>query len=500
MLRNSLPKMRGVRMLGLLLVLASTKLAYADDDSLWDQLDEPPEDIPEEPTESANSEESNTNTESSPLNQQTEDNTNNQDTAQPEPEEPPPPPTTEELLRLIDLSKMGIPIRQHEDVIAWIDWFRGPGRSTLALWIRRSGKYRSMISKELRKAGLPQELLYVAMIESGFVETAESHASAVGVWQFIPSTGQRYNLRVDEMIDERRDPFLSTQAAIQYLQFLYYSFGYWPAALAGYNAGEGQVHNALFKHGTIDFWVLSDADALPEETMGYVPKILAVAVMDKHPAVFGFQSVRQEVPVDLIRVMVNGGTHIDQMAEASGMTIADFSENNPHILSTRLPTDRAEYHVYVPPAILNDFTREMRRMGVDRISSGRSMSEAEAAVYAPKPDVSIKHHARRFVHVVDEGELLGEIAQRYLLSEVSLREWNGLAPDADINEGQALWLKPQTPKRSKWLAHDVERGDSLRSLARRYDCTVDDIMSWNNLEEPRIPTAGSRLWLKVVEE
>ena len=413
-------------------------------------------------------------------------------------EEEPMPPTTEELLQLVDLSKMGIPIRLHEDVIEWIDWFRGPGRYTLILWMRRSGKYRQMIGLELKKAGLPQELLYVAMIESGFVETAESHASAVGIWQFIPSTGQRYNLRVDEQIDERRDPYLSTHAAIQYLQFLYYSFGYWPAALAAYNAGEGQVHNALFRHGTIDYWVLSDAEALPDETIGYVPKILAAAVIDRNPSVFGFQGVQKDAPIDLVRVMVNGGTHIALMAEAAGMEEAQFSKNNPHILSTRLPSDRAEYHVYVPPSVLNDFTREMRRMGVDRISSGRSMSEAEVAQYAERDAVSVSHHARRFSHLVESGDTLSSIAAHYLISEASLREWNSLDSEGGIQEGQVIQLKsPTQVQRSKWVSHEVKKGDSLRTLAKRYECTIEEIMNWNQLEDNQIPPSGTKLWLKV---
>ena len=143
-----------------------------------------------------------------------------------------------------------------------------------------------------------------------------------------------------------------------------------------------------------------------------------------------------------------------------------------------MPSDRAEYHVYVPPAVLNDFTREMRRMGVDRISSGRSMSEAEVEQYAAKENVSIGHHARRFNHVVQEGETLTSIAQNYLLSEESLLLWNTLSDKSELQEGQILRLKaPTEAKRTKWVPHEVKRGESLKGLARRYDCQVDDIMS-----------------------
>ena len=477
--------------------------ASADDDSdgtetptpspeLSAQEDDPSEDDTEIQVQS--SEDPSEQDEDSSQTDTADDDTNSE-----EEEEEPPPPTTEALLKRIELSTMGIPIRLHEDVIEWIDWFRGPGRYSLILWIKRSGKYRKMIQMELQKAGLPRELLYLAMIESGFVETAESHASAVGVWQFIPSTGQRYNLRVDEQIDERRDPYLSTQAAIQYLQFLYHSFGYWPAAMAAYNAGEGKVHSALFQYGTIDYWVLSDSEALPEETIGYVPKILAAAIIDTHPAVFGFQGIKKEDPIDLVRVMVNGGTHIALMADAAGLELEQFQNNNPHILSTRLPSDRAEYHVYVPPAVLNNFTREMRRMGVDRISSGRSMSEAEIAQYAAKENVSIGHHARRFNHVVVEGETIESISQTYRLSEETLLRWNSLSDDGELQIGQTLRLKaPTEVTRTKWVPHDVKRGDSLKGLARRYDCQVEDIMNWNQLENERIPAPGTRLWIKTV--
>lgn len=489
-------------------ILLFSPLSSADDDSLWENLEDVPE---EDKADEAEADGAEGEAESSSEDSLEEENEASEDPdtgeakgeeEDPDTEEeeapPPPPPTTEELLEMVDLNSFAIPIRLHEDVVAWVDWFRGPGRPALALWIKKSGKYRQMITYELKKAGLPKELLYVAMIESGFKETAESHAEAKGVWQFIPETGRRYDLRVDEWIDERCDPFLSTQAAIQYLQFLYYNFGYWPAALAGYNAGEGRVHSALFQYGTIDFWVLSDAEALPLETIDYVPKIIAAGIIDSNPGIFGFQNIRKEEPVDLVRVMVNGGTHAFQMAEAANITLDEFYQNNPHILGVRLPSDRAEYHVYVHPGALNDFTREMRRMGVDRISSGRTLSEAEIETYSPKEDVEIDHHARRFTHIVKENENINDIATQYGLNPESLSQWNDLGGRAGLQSGQELKL--QAPQRTKWVSHDVSKGDSLRSIARKYDCTVEEIMKWNQLEKDLLPTKGTRLWLKLASD
>ena len=232
------------------------------------------------------------------------------------------------------------------------------------------------------------------------------------------------------------------------------------AALAAYNAGEGQVNSALFRYGTIDYWVFSDEEVCQRKTIGYVPKIEPQPSLIEPVCVWVSVHREKDEPIDLVRVMVNGGTHIALMAEAAGMDVEQFTQNNPHILSTRLPSDRAEYHVYVPP-VLNDFTREMRRMGVDRISSGRSMSEAEIAQYATKEfGLPFPIMPVDLAHTVEEGDTLDLIAAQHLISEASLREWNALGAEANLKEGQIIQLKPAAKaQRSKWVAHDVKKGD-----------------------------------------
>ena len=150
-------------------------------------------------------------------------------------------------------------------------------------WLRALEKYRNLIQTELKL--LPTDLLYVAMLESGLIRRM---SAAVGVWQFIPNTGKTYGLTINEIIDERRDPIRSTQAAIAYLKKLYLEFGNWHLAIAAYNAGENRIYKAIDQHGTINYWELCEKEALAKETMEYVPKILALSILDRNTKLFEF--------------------------------------------------------------------------------------------------------------------------------------------------------------------------------------------------------------------
>ncbi|HVK60718.1 MAG TPA: lytic transglycosylase domain-containing protein, partial [Bdellovibrionales bacterium] len=187
-----------------------------------------------------------------------------------------------------DLSDSGsdleaIPLEVNKNVLQWIDYFQGRGRPHMERYLQRSTRYMPIMKKILRDNGLPEDLIYIALIESGFSSTAHSSASAVGYWQFIRGTGKHYNLKIDGYVDERRDFVKSTQAAAEYFKGLYSLFGAWYLAIASYNVGENRVKSLVMKNHTRDFWKLARENRLPDETTNYVPKFLAARLIAKDP-------------------------------------------------------------------------------------------------------------------------------------------------------------------------------------------------------------------------
>ncbi|MCL7959943.1 MAG: lytic transglycosylase domain-containing protein, partial [marine benthic group bacterium] len=181
-----------------------------------------------------------------------------------------------------------IPLETNEAVDRWIEFFAVKAHDRFATYLARAGRYDDMIRTRLRAAGLPEDLLYLAMIESGMNPNAYSRAHAAGMWQFIRGTGRRYDLQIDFWVDERRDPFKATDAAIAHLADLYDEFGSWYLAAAAYNAGAGRVSRGIKKTGSTDFYDLADARVLRSETRNYVPKLVAAAIIAKNPKKYGF--------------------------------------------------------------------------------------------------------------------------------------------------------------------------------------------------------------------
>ena len=445
-----------------------------------------PDDTPLQPMEAVDK---NTSTKSSEDSNKSDDSTDNGTSDTVEDVEP----TTEELLQQIDLNQFDIPIVINESVIYWVEHFSNSGRWTASRWIRASGKYRNLIRNEFKKANLPQDLLYMAMIESGFDPTAESHAAAVGIWQFIPETGAEYGLTINDTIDERRDPIRSTQAAIGYLSKLNKEFGgNWHLAMASYNAGERRIYKAVSEKGTINYWELRDA--LAEETQFYVPKILALAILDKYPDLFGVpQTSKKSDPLVLKQVTARQNQHVSTLAEMAEMDVEDFLAVNPHILKERLIVDEATVRIYVPPSQAEAYIKNSRSDQPDRLSSGRSLTKEELAKLnlptTKTPDLS--HHQKSFEHTVTQNDSWESIATQYNLSTRNLQQWN---PDSTLTVGETLRLT--APKVKKFIQHTVQSSDSLKSLAKKYDCSVEDIRAWNGLSEDAEIESGDVLWLK----
>src|SRR5678815_173862 len=231
--------------------------------------------------------------------------------------------------RRLEFSKAVI---ENPRVRYFINQFSKSGKNDLERALARSGKYMSMIAQVLHEEGVPEELAYLALIESGYVTHSSSSSGAVGLWQFVPGTARRYGLKMDSWVDERRDPIKSTRAAAAYLKDLHNYFGRWYLAIAAYNAGQGAIEKAMQSSGANDFWTLSAKAKLREETRNFVPKFVAASLIASDPQKYGFIDVAYEPPMDYEEMEVQGSLRFASLAEMAGTDPETIRDLNPALL------------------------------------------------------------------------------------------------------------------------------------------------------------------------
>lgn len=241
-----------------------------------------------------------------------------------------------------------LPVTYNKKVSKWIAYFQGSGNRWFRTWLQRSYKYMPFIQEELKRAGLPSDLGYMVMIESGFSANAISHADAVGPWQFIEATGSRYGLSKNWWLDERRDLKKSTLAAIRYLKDLHQEFGSWYLVAASYNMGENGLRRRIKKYGTKDYWTLIKLNALPQETQDYVPKILAAMLISKAPNLYGFRDLEKMDPLTYDIVVVPGGTDLANLADHLGVTRKSLKDLNAELYLGYIPRQVEQHFIRIP--------------------------------------------------------------------------------------------------------------------------------------------------------
>ena len=377
-----------------------------------------------------------------------------------------------------------IPLEINSHVEREIARFRGPEREFFLESYRRSGEYRPMIVRMLRESGLPEELSWLPLVESGFKTRALSSARALGMWQFISSTGSRYGLSRSQWIDERMDPARSTAAAIGYLTDLHGMFGDWMTALAGYNCGEHRVMSVIRQqeNGYLDrFWDLFGA--LPWETARYVPRFLATLLIVNDPEKYGFDLPDPLPPIDYEIVSVSRHVRLADLDRALGLEAKTLSRLNPEL--RRGTTPAKTYDLKVPPAVPPAFDATL----------------AALPLYVPPPDQTYA------VHRVRRGETLSAIARRHRTSVSAIVRANRLRSRNQIRIGQRLRIPQRggstrasvvvaTGGPAKSLKYTVGRGDSLWKLASRYGTTVERIKGDNGLRGDRL-AIGQRLTINT---
>lgn len=359
----------------------------------------------------------------------------------------PPPMAGEPLIdpwadAFAESSRLGIVVTMPEDpypieltppVQEYVERFTGPRRDVITGWAGRSGRYLGMIREVFREKGLPEELAYVAMIESGFNPLAVSRAGAKGLWQFMAPTARRYGLRVDRWVDERFDPVKSTHAAAAYLSDLHAMFGCWALAKTAYNAGEMRVSRAIQATGSNDFWVLAQSRHLAAETKNFVPRIHAVTLIAREPERFGIEFAEYEArPAEL--VTVPPATDLRRLAVRTGIAAQTLRALNAVLIRGVTPPG-APYELRVPAGTRGDVLTALNRArSRGQVVRGAGPSPgtriSRAATPASRPAATL--------HVVQPRDTVSEIAKRYGVSVSDVVRWNNLVHAHHIRPGDRL--------------------------------------------------------------
>lgn len=248
----------------------------------------------------------------------------------------------------LDTTCSDFPLVINNQVQAYLDLFQNQQRKSFSIWLSRSGKYLPMMQKELKDAGIPQDLAYLAMIESGYNQKAYSKSDASGLWQFIPGTGSLYHLKMNKHVDERRDAVKSTKAAVSFLSYLYEEFGDWHLAVAAYNAGPGKIGKGIERYESKDFWSLAQHDYLAMETKRYVPKLIASIIIAKNPEKFGFANVHYESPLSYETLEVGPGLTLDAVALISNCERKTIDNLNQELSTDKTPPNQGSYLIKIP--------------------------------------------------------------------------------------------------------------------------------------------------------
>jgi membrane-bound lytic murein transglycosylase D len=411
-------------------------------------------------------------------------------------------------LEEVDLTVFELPVEINTEVGQWLEFFLTRGRGFYTDWLARSSRYLPMIEEVLAQEGLPRELAYLPMIESGFSPRATSSMQAAGIWQLMPATGKSLGLRVDGWTDERRDPELATRAAAQYLKEMHERFEDWYLAMAAYNAGPAKVGRALERTGARSYWSLCRTGQLRPETTSYVPKLLAAAIIARNPERFGFSDVAYDDAIVTETVAVNGSTDLELLSRRLNVDRQQLSALNPALRRGRTPPGR--YEVHLPAGYAAVY---------------------EVAFADVRPDARLVYRQ----HTVRSGQNLSGIAREYGVSVAELRQMNNLKDDR-LAAGQALLvpqrealLEPEiegrgeveltqvalqegtdlpqareavaarapqpssSPTRATRAVHEVRPGDSMWSIARQYTVSVQDLVRYNALNPQAPLQVGQRI-------
>jgi len=367
-------------------------------------------------------------------------------------------------------TKSDLPLMVNDYVATYINFFANTqkGHNTLLHSFERSGHYKTMIQRILADEGVPQDLIYLAVAESGFQPQAVNRRSrAGGMWQFMP--GPYYGLKRDSYVDERFDPEKSTRAYARYMKFLYDQLGDWYLAMAAYDHGAGNIQHEVAKTGYADFWELYKRNELPRETANYVPEILAAIIIANHPVQYGFTDVTVDPPILTDTITVNYSSDLRLVSDLVGAPVDEVEALNPSLLRMVTPPD-SPFDLHLPAGTATLFDQRVALIPEARRNSWR-------------------------YHPVVAGDTLASVAQEYRVPEAEVASANQLSEGDSIAGVEALVVPvpPAAEPSARTRLYTVRRGDTLVTIADRFGVSLSQLRSWNGIPSGVRVAAGRRL-------
>jgi membrane-bound lytic murein transglycosylase D len=408
----------------------------------------------------------------------------------------------------------------------WLNYFQGRGREHMERYLSRSTRYERLMKRILRENGIPEDIIYIALIESGFSPRAISRSRAVGYWQFIRGTGKRYGLAINTFVDERRDPVLATQAAADYFKGLYGEFNSWFLAMASYNVGEGRVRREINRTKARDFWTIAKRRRLPKETINYVPKFLAARLIANDPEAYGFTDIPYEPPIEFETVHFEQSVNMKILAEKMNVDYAELKRLNPKYRGEVAPIDGRRLELRLP---LN-----MKETAL-----------ALAADVAVKDLVFVPDRGETDVYKVRAGDTLLKIARRFKTNVAFLREINDFKRRSRLKPGRTIFVPipsvampkatvanvvvasttapsanatsavapsnnsnttaagtapvASVEKPVEEALYVVQEGESLAEVAIKNNMTMEELMELNSLVEGQVVSVGMQLKVKKIQ-
>ncbi len=396
--------------------------------------------------------------------------------------------SSEPLPELTQEQPNDFPVIINKQVQFYLDQYQNRQRKTFRKWLSRSSQYRPLIEEQLKNNNLPTDLLYLAMIESGFNPSAYSYAHAAGLWQFIRGTGRNYGLTINSWVDERRNPEKATKAAINYLSTLYNEFGDWYLAVAAYNAGEGKVEKAIKKYNSRDFWELANHKYFSVETKSYVPKLIAAIIIGRDPARYGFTHIAYKQPVEYDLISLPPRTDLAAVAVTAETSVKELRKLNNELRKNHTPPGKTDYILRIPTG-----TRELVAQNLPRLH--------------PVITTAFK------THKVRKGDTITKVCRKYKINKTILLKANDLRT-ASLKKGQRLRIpyratkyvllkEGETPetrfakagKDGQMILHTIKRGETLSQISKQYNVPVKIIKQWNEITNVRRIRAGNHIAL-----
>ncbi|EON78589.1 Membrane-bound lytic murein transglycosylase D precursor [Lunatimonas lonarensis] len=405
--------------------------------------------------------------------------------------------TYADVEKRVEAMKTDMPFQLNETIFSFINYFTVRNRAYTRMVLERKHHYFPLFEEVLRENDMPEDVKFLAVIESGLNPKARSRVGAMGLWQFMPGTGREYQLYANQYIDDRLDPEKSTEAAIRFLKSLHKRYGDWELAMAAYNCGPGNVNKAIKRSGgKRKFWEIYNY--LPRETRSYIPQFQAIMYVMRHAELHNLFLEDPVFPVDYQLISWEGHLDLMELSKHSDICMEDLEFLNPALVSTRIPKMNRELSIKVP-STKAAFLAENQRWIQDSLAIQADRFVAEM----PKPTPFISSSGHTVTYRVQSGDVLGGIAQRYNVSVANLKAWNGINGNL-IRVGQVLHIhqptstldKPTLASNSSPLqvnnengskVYTVQPGDSLWLISSRLEgVTIEQLKKLNNLNTNQI--------------